>query len=83
MFMDVAGNINIMPCDYYWSRQTIKACSTPNLSNPDGTLITMNYKKDASDIVTKVAVYDSKGNAVPIEAGITNTSSDDESEGDE
>jgi hypothetical protein len=83
MFMDVGGNVNLMPCDTYWSRQTIKACSTPNLPNPDGIMINMNYKKDASDIITKVAVYDSKGNPVDIAVGASTSDSDEESGGDE
>lgn len=83
MFMDVGGNVNIMPCDYYWSRQTIQACSSPNLPNPDGTLISLNYKKDASDLITKVAVYDSKGNPVDIEAGIPPDEDSNEGGGDE
>lgn len=87
MFMDVAGNVNLMQCDRYWSKQTIKACSTPNQTNPDGTLITMTYKKDASDLITKVEVYDSKGNAVDISTGTSASDDDsgdttDESDGD-
>lgn len=81
MFMDVAGNVNIMPCDYYWSRQTIQDCTTANLPNPDGNLINLTYKKDASDIITKIAVYDSKGSPVTIGFGATNTSDDDEETG--
>jgi uncharacterized protein YdeI (BOF family) len=72
MFMDVAGNVNLMSCDKYWSKQTIQATSSSNLSNPDGSLITGTYKKDASSLVTKVQVYDSKGNPVDIEAGVAN-----------
>jgi hypothetical protein len=78
MFMDVGGNVNLMPCDTYWSRQTIQATTSPTLDNPDGNLISMTYKKDVSDLITKVAVYDSKGSPVDIEAGIP---SDDNDEG--
>jgi hypothetical protein len=77
MFMDVGGNVNLMPCDYYWSRQTIQAPTSPTLDNPDGNLISMTYKKDASNLITKVAVYDSKGNPVDIEAGIPNEDTDE------
>jgi hypothetical protein len=67
-----------MSCDKYWSKQTIQATSSSNLSNPDGSLITGTYKKDASSLVTKVQVYDSKGNPVDIEAGVA---SPDDNEG--
>jgi uncharacterized protein YdeI (BOF family) len=77
MFMDVGGNVNLMPCDRYWSRQTIEAPTSPTLDNPDGDLISMTYKKDASNLVTKVAVYDSKGEPVDIEAGIPNEDGDE------
>jgi hypothetical protein len=69
MFMDVAGNVNIMACDRYWSKQTIKPCSDPSLPNPDGNIISFTYKEDVSDLITKVAIFDSKGNAVDIETG--------------
>jgi hypothetical protein len=82
MFMDVGGNVNLMPCDTYWSRQTIQAPSSPTLDNPDGDLISMTYKKDASNLVTKVAVYDSKGSPVDIEAG-SPSSDEDNGEGGE
>jgi hypothetical protein len=82
MFMDVGVNVNLMPCDTYWSRQTIQATTSQTLDNPDGNLISMTYKKDVSDLITKVAVYDSKGEPVDIEAGITSDDSDDEGGGD-
>lgn len=69
MFMDVAGNVNLMECDRYWSKQTIKPCSSPSLANPDGTLIALSYRNDMSDMVTRVQLFDSKGNAVDIETG--------------
>jgi 3D (Asp-Asp-Asp) domain-containing protein len=67
--MDVAGNINLMACDRYWSKQIIKPCSDPSLPNPDGTILSFTYKQDASDIITRVKIYDSKGNAVDLETG--------------
>ena len=76
MYMDVAGNVGLMPCDRYWSRQTIKPCSSPSLANPDGNIISFSYKEDASDIVTQVRLYDSKGNAVDIETGESAESED-------
>lgn len=83
MFMDTAGNVCLMPCDRYWSKQTIKASTTPNQTNPDGTLLTMTYKKDASELITKIQVFDSKGNSVIIGNSATSTNSDDETGGDE
>lgn len=70
MFMDVAGNVNLMACDKYWSKQIIKPCSSPSLPNPDGNIISFSYKEDASDIVTRVELFDSKGNPVDIETGV-------------
>lgn len=85
VFMDMAGNVNVMRCDRYWSNQTIKASTTPNQTNPDGILITMTYKKDASDLITKVQVFDSKGNPVTIgnSAYIDKSSDDNENGGGE
>lgn len=77
MYMDVGGNVNLMECDRYWSKQTIQPVTNPSLSNPDGNIISFTYKQDASDLVTKVAVFDSKGNAVDIATGIATNSSDD------
>lgn len=74
MFMDIAGNVNLMACDKYWSSQTIMPCSNPNLSNPDGNIISFSYKEDASDIITRVQLFDSKGNPVDIETGKSNES---------
>lgn len=76
MYMDIAGNINLMACDQYWSQQTIKPCSSPSLVNPDGNIISMTYSEDASDIVTRVKLYDSNGNAVDFETGETEESED-------
>lgn len=83
MFMDIAGNVNLMPCDKYWAKQTIKASTTPTQTNTDGTMIAMTYKKDASDLITKVQVFDSKGNAVSIGNSAKTSSDDDENGGDE
>lgn len=69
MFMDVAGNVNLMACDTYWSKQTIMPCTSPSLDNPDGNLISFTYKQDASDIITKVQIFDSKGNPINITTG--------------
>lgn len=69
MFMDAAGNVNLMACDKYWSQQTVKPCSSSNIANPDGNIISFSYKEDASDIVTRVELYDSKGNPIDIETG--------------
>jgi hypothetical protein len=66
-----------MACDRYWSKQTIQATTSPTLDSPDGNLISMTYKKDASELITKVAVYDSKGNPVDIEAGVPNEDTDE------
>lgn len=71
MYMDVEGNVNLMGCDMYWSRQTIKPCSNPSLANPDGTMISLSYKNDMSDIITRIQLFDSKGNPVDIETGET------------
>lgn len=78
IYMDVAGNVGLMPCDRYWSQQTIKPCSSPNLKNPDGNIISFSYKEDASDIVTRVELYDSKGNPIDIETGESAESENDE-----
>ena len=75
MFMDVAGNVNLMECDRYWSRQTIKPCTDPSKRNPDGNMISFEYKEDASDVVTRVLLYSSKGGKVDINTGV---SEDDE-----
>lgn len=83
IFMDTVGNVNIMPCDTYWSKQTIQASTSSSLNNPDGDLISMTYKKDVSDLITKVAVYDSKGEPVDIQAGIPSEDSGDDNEGGE
>lgn len=84
VFMDVTGNINVKRCDRYWSNQVIQASTTPNQTNPDGTLLTMTYKKDASELITKVQVFDSKGNPVTIGNSATiNNSDDEETGGDE
>lgn len=69
IYMDVAGNVGLMPCDRYWSKQTIKPCSDKTRSNPDGTMLSLSYKEDATDVVTQVKLYDSKGNAVDLETG--------------
>jgi hypothetical protein len=81
MFMDVSGNINLMPCDYYWGKQTIKACSQPNLKSPDGNMISFSYKEDVSDIITKVEIYDSKGNPVDISTGASSSTDENTDEG--
>ncbi len=78
MFMDIAGNVNLMACDRYWSKQTIKPCSDPSLPNPDGTMIALSYKNDMSEIITRIKLFDSKGNPVDIETG--ESSSDDGAE---
>ena len=80
MFMDVAGNVNLMACDKYWSKQVIKPCSDPSLTNPDGTLISLNYKNDMSNMITRIKLFDSKGNPVDIETG--ESDSDDEEGGE-
>ena len=69
MFMDVAGNVNLMECDRYWSRQTIEPCSDPSLRNPDGNMISFKYSEDASDVITRVLLYSSKGGKVDINTG--------------
>lgn len=79
MFMDVEGNVNLMPCDKYWSKQVIRPCSDPSLTNPDGTMIALNYKNDMSTMITRIQLFDSKGNPVDIETG---ESSGDDSEED-
>ncbi|NFI60125.1 hypothetical protein FDA39_09540 [Clostridium botulinum] len=81
MFMDVAGNVNLMECDRYWSKQTIKPCSDPSLANPDGTMIALSDRNVMSDMITRVQLFDSKGNAVDIETG--ESAEDDEDEGGE
>lgn len=78
MFMDVEGNVNLMPCDKYWSKQVIKPCTDPLLENPDGTMISLSYKNDMSEMITRIQLFDSKGNPVDIETG---ESSGDDSEG--
>lgn len=79
MFMDVDGNINLMACDKYWSKQVIKPCSDPTLTNPDGTMISLSYKNDITDMVTRIQLFDSKGNPVDIETG--ESSGDDNEDG--
>lgn len=69
MFMDVAGNVNLMECDRYWSSQTITPCSNPSAKNPDGNIIDFSYKEDAGDIITQVALFNSKGGKVDINTG--------------
>ena len=71
MYMTPQGVINIMPCDEYWSRQTIKPCSSSSLRNPDGNLIAFSYKEDASNIVNRILLYDSKGNKIDFNTGET------------
>nr|DAH85419.1 MAG TPA: 43 kDa tail protein [Caudoviricetes sp.] len=78
MYMDVSGNVALTACDKYWSKQTIKPCSSPNLPNPDGNIISLSYKEDATGIVTRVKLYDSNGNAVDFETGESEESEDDE-----
>lgn len=79
IFMDVAGNVNLMECDKYWSKQTIKPCTSPSLANPDGNIISFSYKEDASNIVNKILLYDSKGNRVDFNTGeIEEVEEDDE-----
>ena len=77
MFMDIEGNVNLMPCDKYSSKQVIKPCSDPSLTNPDGTMISLSYKNDMTDMITRIQLFDSKGNPVDIETG---ESSGDDSE---
>lgn len=79
MFMDISGNVNLMACDQYWSKQVIKPCSNPSLPNPDGTMISLSYKNDMSDMITRIQLFDSKGNPVDIETG--ESSGDDSDEG--
>lgn len=78
MFMDVDGNVNLMACDKYWSKQVIKPCSDPSATNPDGTMISLSHKNDMTDMVTRIQLFDSKGNPVDIETG---ESSGDDTEG--
>lgn len=78
MYMDVSGNVALMPCDRYWSKQTIKPCSSPNLPNPDGNIISLSYKEDASNIVTRVKLYDSNGNEVDFKTGESKESEDED-----
>ncbi len=78
IYMDVAGNVGLMPCDRYWSKQTIKPCSDQSLKNPNGTMLSLSYKENASDIVTQVRLYDSKGNEVDLETGESNGDKEDE-----
>ena len=78
MYMDISGNVALMPCDRYWSKQTIKPCSNPNLANPDGNILTISYKEDASNIVTRVKLYDSNGNAVDFKTGESEESEDED-----
>ena len=69
MYMDVVGNVNLMPCDRYWSRQTIKPCSSPSLKNPDGNIISFSYKEDASNIINRVLLYTSDGRKIDLNTG--------------
>ncbi|MEO2601037.1 N-acetylmuramoyl-L-alanine amidase [Clostridium butyricum] len=69
MYMDVSGNVNLFECDRYWSSQIIEPCSDASMQNPDGNLISLEYKEDASDIITQVALYNSKGGKVDIATG--------------
>ena len=67
--MDTEGYVYLMPCDKYWSKQTIRPCSDVTASQLDGTLIEFSYKEDASDLITRVALFDSKGNRVNATTG--------------
>ena len=69
VYMDLAGNINITPCDKYWARQTIKSCTA---KETNGNLLECNYTKDATDIVTKVIAYSSNGDEIDLETGEDN-----------
>ena len=69
MYMDVSGNVGLMPCDRYWSKQTIKPCSSPSLKNPDGNIISFSYKEDASNIINRVLLYTSDGRKVDLNTG--------------
>ena len=69
VYMDVSGNINIMDCDKYWAKKTIMACSDSSMQNPDGNLINMEYEKNSSNVITRVACFDNKGQPINIATG--------------
>lgn len=69
VYMDANSNVNLTPCDRYWSNTTIRACSNHDTLN--GNLTDCTYTRDSSDVITRVAVYDSKGQAVSVEKGST------------
>lgn len=75
VYMDVSGNCNVTPADRYTANTTIKACK--NHDTLDGNLIDCTYTRDSSEVITRVAVYDSKGNAVSVKKGKENISEDD------
>lgn len=81
IFMDVSGNVNLMICDKYWSRQTIQPCSDSSLQNPDGNMISFEYKEDASDVITRVLLYSSKGGKVDVNTGESDDDTEDEEGG--
>lgn len=82
MFMTTNGDINIMTCDKYWSKQIIKPCTTSSLTYPDGNMISMTYKQDVSNLITKVSVFDSKGNPIDLTTGLDKLAEDDENGGE-
>ena len=43
-----------------------------------GNILTISYKEDASNIVTRVKLYDSNGNAVDFKTGESEESEDED-----
>lgn len=74
MYMDANGNVNLTPCDRYTANTTIKVCSSPD--KVDGNLVDCTYTRDSTNVITRVVVYDSKGNPVSLKGD--NTTTDDE-----
>ena len=66
IFMDASGNVGVRTCDMFWSNQTIQPCSDPTSPTPDGNMISFSYNRDMSNMVTRVKVYNSKGEAVDL-----------------
>lgn len=62
VYMDVAGNVNVTQCDRYWAEQVIK-------SGKDGNILGCSYKKDSSEIITRVICYSSTGEEESLEMG--------------
>ena len=79
VYMDVAGNINVFPCDKYICEQIIQPCTTREGISPDGDMMSFTYTRDMNDMITRVKCYTNKGE----EAALDGSTKEDEDEEDE